>query len=413
MNHEPMRRDEGRVIFEAVDSTAGYAVLVVLLVLVGGSLLWWWPGSLTEYVAPWTRDEWGHLETLGYAMSLALVGGLLVVVGGYVSDRGRRQRLVFDANEAVCRVREWWRGIEVEVEIPLGRFEEFRVHRPVGRDDVWQLGLVLDNGSYWRMDRGEDGKALRQRAEQLNDEMEFGDREEGEVRLAQRVKMQRGDDGWTLRWTHHECTSTQVLMVVAAVVFSMAVIAPVLLVFEGNYTALAAAVGVAAVLFATPLFAPWSPRVSWPFWAGWFGVAVAAVGWLGAHWAYFPVATAGLAIFANSTASVLSDLFDPPEHSLVIDEAGRIYEDGESLEADGNLVVVDDVEGAISNVTEVRLPAVELVGEGGRAANRSRQLNEQLPQDVALGEPVELKLMGLSIFEQAVVGLVVDEKVSE
>lgn len=414
MRHHEMCCEDQRLVFGATDATAGYGVLAVLLVLVGGSLLWWWPGVPGEVVAPWTRRAWTHLGVLGYAMLLAIVAGLVVVAGGYLSDRGRRHDIEFDTGERSCTIRECWRGIELVVQMGFGRFSSFEVHRPVGPDEVWQLGAVLKNGSYWRLDRNESREELEEVARRLNERI--GAEEVGvadDVECSDDVDIKREDDRLVIRWDNRERTSTRLLMLAASMLFSAALLAPVLLMYAGGYAALVGAVAVGTVLLAVPLFAPWSARSSWPFVLGWFAVTAGAVGWLGAHWAYFPIATVGLAIFVNSAVAIVQGLWRGEPHSITVDEDAKIYEDGQLLEEGEQVVVIDELEAAISNVTEERPPTMKLVPAGGGAANTARHLNREYPEDVTLSEPVELEMPGLSLFELAAVSMIVDDEIRQ
>lgn len=414
MKHHQIRREDDRVIFGATDSILGWGVFAVLLVLMGGSLLWWWPTPPEQLYAPWQRDNWPVVEALGYGILWALFAGLLVVTGGYLSDRNRRHELTFDPVGRLCEIDEWWRGHRISAAIPFGWFSSFEAHRPVDRRDIWQLGVVLANGSYWRLDRDTERDELQHTAEQLNEQMALGKRDGGPDRpkLPESIELRREDGELQLRWEYRERLSVQVLTLAATVVFSLAVVAPVALVFEGAFGWLAGALVAASVLFAVPLFASWSPRAGLPFVIGWMGVVVASVAVVGAHWLLFPIASAGLAIFANSAAAIASGLRRTPTHSIRIDGAGRIYEDGQLLEDDDAPAVADQFEGAVVDLTEVRPPQMRLVKPGGGEQNRSRHLNLEHPEDVAIGEPVELQMPGMSLFELVVVSLIVDDEIA-
>lgn len=414
MEHHEIQREDGRVTFGATDRTIGYGVLAVLLVVVGTSLLWWWPGGFAEFVAPWRVDEFGHGEAVGYGMSIAVVAGLLVVLGGYLSDRGRCHEIEFDAEARSVSIREWWRGVDIDVDVLFERFSSFEVHRPATRDDTWQLGVVLENDSYWRLDRDADRQSLQERTDRLSRQMDFGgDGEFEQIEAPERIDVQRRDGAVELRWNNYERVSTRIVTSLATILFSAALLVPVLAVFQGALGLLAGAVGLGAALFAVPLFVSWSSRASWPFVIGWFVVVLAAVAGLGAHWAYFPVATAGVAIFARSFAAIVSGLWSPEDHSLVVDEEGRIREDGQLLEVDGEPVGADEFEGALANVTDVRPPTMNLVWPGGRRENRDGHLGEGHSHEGDEGhrEPIEVEAPGLSLFEVVAAALIVDDAI--
>lgn len=416
MKHDEIRREDGRVAFGATDKTIGYAVLAGLLVLIGAPLLWWWPAGIGEFFQPWTLDIWDHPQALGYAMTIAIFGAALVVVGGYVSDRGRRHEIEFDADGRRVSVSEWWRGVDVELTLLFERFSGFEVHRPATRDDIWQLGLVLDNDSYWRLDRRSDREPLEKWADRLDEQFDFetsGRMEE--VEPPERVDVEERDGRLSMRWTNWEPPLTRAVTTVGMVLFCLAVLAPVMLVFEGAAGLLAGAIGLGTALFAVPLFADGSRWLAGGFLAAWFVVALAAVAGLGAHWAYFPVATAGLAIFVRSIAATVRGFWDPVEHSLSIDDQGRIHEDGEVVEEGGEVLVARDFEGALANIDDIRPPTMELVWPGGREHNREGYLGRgQSPEDDhGHREPVEIEAPGLSLFEVVAVALIVDDEIRE
>ncbi len=413
MKREEIQRSDDEVSFFAEDSTVGYGVLFVLLIIVGAGIIWWWPSSPGELLWAWEGEQWSHLEALACAMLTAIVGAMIVVIGGFLSDRGRCHWLRFDLRSRRVLVDERWRGFRIELEFPFYLFSSFQVHQPVGQQRWWELGAVLRNGSYWRLRRDEQREKLEGLAEEFNESMDFdGAGSIAELERPERVADVDRGDRRELRWTNRERLATQISMAMAAGLFSVAAALPMILVFDGPGLWFWVVTVAAVVLFAIPLFLVDRSRLAWPFVLGWAIVVVAAIGFWGAHWAYFPLGTLGVAIFSKSAADLIVGLWRAEQHSLVIDRDGEtIYEDGILLEADGEAVTISELEGALVNVTEMRPAQVQLMWPGGVDASRRRSLAKADPDTAEGGEPLELDGVGLSLFEMIWLSLVIDDEI--
>lgn len=414
MKQEEMRREDDRVTFIAEDSAVGYRVLFILLVLLGGGIVWLWPGSTEQLIEPWSHAGWGHLEALALASMVAIFGAMVVVIGGYLSDRGRRHQICFDGSQRQVFIEEWWRGFEIDVQFPFQLFSSFEVHQPVDQKRRWELGVMLQNQSYWRLKRGRDGEALREEALALNQQMAFGGRQASpDLDALERVERIEDEGSLTLRWTARERPATRICMSAATVLFSLACLLPVVLVFDGDVRALWAALILGVGLFVFPLVMNREARMAWPFVVGWFAVVIAAVWLVGANWAYFPLATMGIAIFGSSCRELIAGLWRGEEHSIRIGDKGNIYEDGVLLEAPEGPVRAADLDGAVVNITEIRPAKMLLVGPGGKERNRARSLAQKLSQESEdTREAVEVDSEGVSLFELIWVSLLVDEEIA-
>ncbi len=413
MKHEETRRDEQDLVFAARDTATGYGVLAAALLLVGASMVWWWPGAHIELLTPWVRDQWGHLDALAYTMLVAIVGGLLVVFGGVLSDRGRRHEIRFELDRGVASVVEWWRGIEIAVEFGLERFCSFEVHPPVNDPEQVQLGAILDNGSYWRLDRGADDEGLHELADELRGGIDDDTDEISDPPIPERIDVERGDEGFVARWRNRERTTTRALFLVTSLLLAVAALLPVWLVFDGPRGGLAAGVVAAVATLLIPLSLPDVGRTAWPFAIFWFIVAVATVVGLDANWAYFPVGTILAAIFGRSALNIARGFGGGEHYSLEVTPEGTIRQNGEIVTESGSSIDVDDFEAAIVNVTEHRPPTFVLVEPGGAAHNRDGYLGDGHDHEDDEGkheEPVELDMVGLSLFELVALSLLLDNE---
>lgn len=407
-----MEYDDEAVVFSGEDSAVGYAVLLVVVVIVASSLAWWFPGSWRELLQPWQRVQWTHVEAMAYALWVAIIAGGISVVGAYLSDRGRSQKLRFDIEERRVQIREWWRGIEVELDVPLSLLEIFEFRRPAERRNHGELGVFLKNGAYWRLRRDRDAEELASMAQRLNREI-LPDADEEESRkfdLPQRIDLFEEHGALQYRWATHERQATRLCLAVAAGLFAVATIFPQVLVFQGALGWLMIALFIGSALFGVPLFFGGGSRGIWPFLLGWFATGVWAVFWVGANGFYFVVATVGVAIFGKSAVHLLFGFFRPEEHVLRLDEGGGISEDGRRLRDQGRDLEARQLEGALVNVTEIRPIKIVLLraGEGQENKNRYRGLGPDDPREGA--EPVELKATGLSPFEATALSLSLDER---
>lgn len=411
MKDEMMNRTEQGVEFSAADSTMGYVVLFVLLAVAGVGLGWLWPGSPAEWLRPWERAQWTHPEAIAYAMVVALVGAVVLMTGAFISDRGRRHRLCFDSARQITEVREWWRGLCVEVSFPFRYFASFEVHQPVGHERRWELGGALKNGSYWRLLRRGNAEELDELSEGLNAELNFGGGDpEAELETPERIEYRRSEGQLDVGWPERELPATRVCSMLAALFFAAAVTVPAVAVFEGKYGWFFALLAAGVALFLPALVGQGKSVASKVSLLLWLAVVIAAVGWLGAHLVYFVLATVGVAIFGRSAADVAARLRRRPIHSVRIDGEGRIYEDGELIVDDGEPVDAASLEAAVVDITEMRPVQMELLWEGGAQMNLARNLGEASAEDVDR-EPLELEMPGLSLFERIWVSLVVDREI--
>ncbi len=412
-----MRREQDRVTFVAEDSTVGYQVLFLFLLFLAAAIVWLWPGPVEQLALPWRRAQWGHLEGLALAALVAIGGALVVVLGGYLSDRGRRHRICFDPSKRKVVVEEWWRGFKVDMEFPFRLFSSFEVHRPVDQKRWWELGAVLNNQSYWRLERSKNRQSLQERAATLNAEMAFEEAESrdcfGDIGDAEDIEVGRGAGKLELQWFERERPATRVCMAVATIFFSLASLLPVVLVFDGHIEWLWGALVVATALFVFPLVMTRDARMAWPFIIAWLAVVVIAIAFLGANWIYFPLATMGVAIFGSSCLELISGLWGGERHSFRIDDEGRLYDEGRAIEEKGDPIRAEELEGALVNITEIRPARMSLVWPGGKEYSLALNLGRKCEGDLAeIGEPIEVKGEGLSLFELIWVSLMVDAEIS-
>ena len=409
MRREQMSRDDGMVRFHAEDGAAGYLVLLAACLGAVGGLVWLWPGPLTDLWQPWQREQWSHPEALAYGVLVAIVAAAVIVVGGYLSDRRRRHIIEFDGDRARVQIQEWWRGLKVEAQFPFSVFSGFECRQPVGQSRWWELGVMLETGSYWRLDRSRDAEALTETCERLNREMDFeGTVSVEDLRWPDRIERSEADGATRWSWRRHERPVTRLLIAAATVLLAVACSLPLFLVYEQAPGPLAAAFVMGVVAFGAPLFFEARSRAAWPFLGAWTVVMIVAVVAVDANWFYLPLATVGAAIFGKSALAVIIGLWRPEEQWIEIGAGHTIEENGQPLEREGRVVTIDDLEGAVADVRQIRPAKMLLVGPGGKALHRARNLGEKPPEELQEQEPLELEMQGLSLFELVCLSVAVD-----
>lgn len=409
MRRERMEHREGQLVFCGEDSTAGYWVLFAVLLFLGGSMGWWWPEAIAALAtAPWERVEWTHTQVITGSVFLALIGGFFAVIGGYVSDRRRRHEIAIDDFERTVEVQEWWRNLELSLRFPPGIFDESAVKRPVEHREKWELGVVLNNGSYWRLFRGDENEVIEAKSD-VDEQAVFNtDTDDAGPELTDRVEVTTDGNCLRAAWRTHEKLTTRIATLLATICLVAAAFYPALVAFDGIQPANWAAIALGTIAFAGILVIDPDSRAKWPLLGVWFAATVGAVVGFGAHWAYYPIATVLGGIFGVSAGNVVRQIWSPSTHSIRVD-GNRIYEDGDLVE-DGNEVIgVDELEGAVANLTEIRPVEILLVSPGGGDTNRAEHLGQKKPQPPEEREPIELTPRGLSPFETIGLSLVLHD----
>lgn len=409
MKTESVEFAEDRAVFYGADSTVGYLVLAVVVVTTALGVAWLWPGPWDELWSPWTRGSWGIRDSLVLTALVALTGCLAVVLGGWFGDLRRRHWIEIDGAALEVRVREWWRAEEVKVVFPFRIFDEFAVHTPVGEQRFSELGLVLHSGAYWRLLRSLDPDEMERRFEQLREGVEFaaGDPNEG-LRPPPRITEEREGGRYCLSWPARERTLTRGLMLVGAIFFAWASLLPVVLLFDGPQWWLAAVLVAGIAAFAGPLFVGFGSWTGWPLVGAWVVLIVASVVGLGANWLFYPLATVGAAIFGRNAVYMGRNLWRGERRSVSIDGEDRILCGQRVVVDGGEPVEVDQVEGVLVNVTQLRPPEFLLARPGQGSINRRRHLGQ--PADPV--EPPTVDISGLSLFEQVWVSVALDEELT-
>lgn len=421
MKKETFNREDDRLEFYGEGSMAGYAVAAAIPVLLAGALLWWWPDAIYDLVvAPWQRDEWSHTGVITGSVFLLSIGGAVLTLSGFLADRKQRHKITFDSDHRIVSVVEWWRDVKWSLELGGGLFSEVALRRPPEDSEHRELGVVLANGSFWRLFRAGKLAAtqVKEWLEEIIDQLpsadsaapEFPSVDSPPPELPERIDVDDREGLFQVSWYDRERTSARVASSIALLWFTAGAVHPVLVAFDGSDPLLWAALVIGAVAFGIPSYSEANPSVKLICLAGWVALIVTAVAWLGAHWAYYPIATMGLALFSAFATDIVAGFSLPARRSIRV-ENDRLYHNGQLVEhPGGNPVDATQLEAAIVNLTEIRPAKMKLVGPRGKETNRAEYLDEPEPQPPEPFEPIELAPQGLSPFELIALSLVIDDR---